>query len=212
MKRLCLLLALLLFAAAAAAESPVSQWIPEGAIYESALETDGMRMETYLLPETGERLTLTLNGETGASLTLSGTTESIPSGEAPDRAMGEAAVAAAYPGALVISVSTETMDGAQVMRLCLLSEEFSGYVLFAGEDIIGRELSFAQCIRDGMISMQGAVAALRLLRPEAALVDIELDDDDGILLYEGEALVSGVEYEFELDAYTGRLLQWSRPG
>ena len=37
-----------------------------------------------------------------------------------------------------------------------------------------------------------------------------MDEDDGMLLYEGDAWLDGQEYEFELDARTGRLLEWER--
>ena len=39
---------------------------------------------------------------------------------------------------------------------------------------------------------------------------MDLDDDDGMLVYEGDAWLDGQEYEFELDAHTGRLLEWER--
>lgn len=43
---------------------------------------------------------------------------------------------------------------------------------------------------------------------EADIHEIELDDDDGVAVYEGELVYNGYEYEFEIDAESGELLQW----
>lgn len=40
-------------------------------------------------------------------------------------------------------------------------------------------------------------------------IRIKQDWDDGRLVYEGEAWHNGTEYEFEIDASTGRFLDWS---
>lgn len=40
-------------------------------------------------------------------------------------------------------------------------------------------------------------------------LQIELDNDDGKLIYEGELHHNNMEYEFEMDATTGNFLEWS---
>ena len=48
--------------------------------------------------------------------------------------------------------------------------------------------------------------------PGAAESDIrkfKIDTDDGILLYEGKIIYNGMEYEFEIDAYSGTIREWS---
>lgn len=48
--------------------------------------------------------------------------------------------------------------------------------------------------------------------PGAAENDIrkfKIDDDDGLLLYEGKIIYNGMEYEFEIDAYSGFVREWS---
>ena len=42
----------------------------------------------------------------------------------------------------------------------------------------------------------------------ARIKEIELDRDDGRVLYEGEAIDDQNEYEFEIDAYTGVIVKW----
>ena len=64
--------------------------------------------------------------------------------------------------------------------------------------------------RDGMLTMEGALRVLRLHRPEAQFRALELDEDDGVYVYEGEAMIGNVEYEFELSVSSGKLLEWER--
>ena len=44
--------------------------------------------------------------------------------------------------------------------------------------------------------------------PGATIYKIELERDDGRVSYEGEARKGNVEYEFDIDAYTGTILSW----
>lgn len=39
-------------------------------------------------------------------------------------------------------------------------------------------------------------------------IRIKLDNDDGRLQYEGKVIYDGIEYEFDIDAYTGEILTW----
>ena len=36
-----------------------------------------------------------------------------------------------------------------------------------------------------------------------------LDRDDGVYKYEGDIIYNGMEYEFEIDANSGTILEWS---
>ena len=40
-------------------------------------------------------------------------------------------------------------------------------------------------------------------------IRISLDHDDGVYKYEGDIIYNGVEYEFEIDANSGTILEWS---
>lgn len=40
-------------------------------------------------------------------------------------------------------------------------------------------------------------------------IRIELEYDDGIQKYEGDIIYNGMEYEFEIDANTGKVISWS---
>lgn len=39
-------------------------------------------------------------------------------------------------------------------------------------------------------------------------IQVKLDRDDGKLKYEGKIIYEGMEYEFEIDAYSGAILEW----
>lgn len=40
-------------------------------------------------------------------------------------------------------------------------------------------------------------------------IRISLDHDDGVYKYEGDIIYNGVEYDFEIDANSGMILEWS---
>ena len=40
------------------------------------------------------------------------------------------------------------------------------------------------------------------------ILEFEVDHDDGRMEYEGKILYDGMEYEFEIDAYSGAIQEW----
>lgn len=63
----------------------------------------------------------------------------------------------------------------------------------------------------GTISMEQATAIVlnRVSGATAQNVYMKLENDDGYLKYEGDVYYNGMEYEFELNAQTGDILEWS---
>lgn len=63
----------------------------------------------------------------------------------------------------------------------------------------------------GTISMEQATSIVlnRVSGATAQNVYMKLENDDGYLKYEGEVYYNGMEYEFELNAQTGDILEWS---
>ena len=46
--------------------------------------------------------------------------------------------------------------------------------------------------------------------PGGRITELELDEDDGRMIYEGEIETNTTEVEFEIDAYTGEVLKWDQ--
>lgn len=63
-----------------------------------------------------------------------------------------------------------------------------------------------------MISQEKALEIVleRVPGATAENVKLKLDQDDGHHIYEGEIRYNGMEYEFELNAQTGDVLEWSQ--
>lgn len=212
MKRFLLLALslLLMIPAVSRAESPLEDWIPGDAVFVSQSDSSGLRIMEYALSETGEKLTLVADHATGEIRMLSGQCPSVSEGVPMDAASAKALLLKVYPNAHVFSASEHSTGTGALRKLYIFSDSFYGHVLFDAEKICGRDLTFTTCMQNGRLSMKTAIYIMNVLRPEAILSGIELDEDDGLILYEGDAYVDGVEYEFELDAYTGQLLQWDR--
>ena len=58
------------------------------------------------------------------------------------------------------------------------------------------------------VSMEEAKALAQAKAPNATLVEISFDYDDGIPVYEGELREGQTEYEFEIDGRNGSFLKW----
>lgn len=52
------------------------------------------------------------------------------------------------------------------------------------------------------------IALERVPGASAQNISIEIDEDDGWYIYEGDIVYDGMEYEFEIDANTGNILKW----
>lgn len=52
------------------------------------------------------------------------------------------------------------------------------------------------------------IALERVPGATAQNISIELDEDDGWYIYEGDIVYDGMEYEFEIDANSGNILKW----
>lgn len=59
-----------------------------------------------------------------------------------------------------------------------------------------------------VISIEDAKQIALKRAPNATIKEIELDYDDGMAIYEGEMYERNYEYEFEIDAYTGNIINW----
>lgn len=63
---------------------------------------------------------------------------------------------------------------------------------------------------NGLISEEEAKAIVRAKIPGAEFVEFYLERDDGIDQYEGTAHLDGYEYEFEINAASGIIMDWDK--
>ena len=63
---------------------------------------------------------------------------------------------------------------------------------------------------NGLISEDEAMAIVRAKIPGAEFVEFYLERDDGIDQYEGTAHLDGYEYEFEINAASGIIIDWDK--
>ena len=205
--RMLMLLFLIAGTAQALELSPaVLSMLPEGTVMDSTELMGSLHLHTASVPETGEVILLVCsNGE----LILVETQQAAaydPVAPEVSRNRAEELAKQAWPGCSILF----SRDGDGGKLLGVAGENFCGSILVADDRIVSRSLEIGEIYRDGRLTMDGALKVLTLHRPEAEFYALELDREDGVYVYEGEAYIDGVEYEFELDVSSGRLLEWER--
>ena len=63
---------------------------------------------------------------------------------------------------------------------------------------------------NGLISVEKAKSIVLAKIPGATIVKIHLEKDDGIYIYEGEARLGNYEYDFEINASSGVIIDWDK--
>ena len=200
---LCLLTMLVPLAARAeAAPGTALAWLPAGATYLGEEPTGSGRALSYQTDENAWTLTLD-----GAGNALSLQSAGAAAGGLQTRAEAEAALWALDEAALILRAE----EGDGPARLYFVATGAAGWAQFAtAGGLAAGAVAFGQFLSNGQLTFAGASQVLQILRPGAQLDGMDMDEDDGMLLYEGDAYLDGQEYEFELDARTGRLLEWER--
>jgi len=202
---------LLMFAAitlpAAAEQLPASArgLLPETVVIQSVQQDGENKLYALRIPETGEELILNCTNESMV-LKTSRDADCGDNAQPVDRAHAEKLIQQFYPGCRILFARDETAG----KLLGVAGDNFCGSIVVSDECIRSRNLEAGEIFRDGMLTSQGAAKVLALHRPEAEFRELELDMDDGLYEYEGEAMLHGEEFEFELNAATGKLLEWER--
>lgn len=120
-----------------------------------------------------------------------------------------------------IRIKQDRDDGRDIYEVdfYVQAEEFDYDIDIASGQILSRDYDIDEDFNnsgsgqsaDGVISQEEAVKIV-LDRVQGATendVRISLDQDDGRQIYEGEIYYNQTEYEFELNAQTGEVLEWS---
>jgi uncharacterized membrane protein YkoI len=162
------------------------------------------------------------NAAAGQNAGGQGTDSLITEAQAREIALADAGKTEADVGEEFIRVKLDRDDGRLVyeVEFYVGMEEFDYDIDAASGTIVGRDYdieddfantSSAVSVPGNVISRDEAVQIILQRVPGASAqnVRIELDEDDGWLIYEGELYYNHVEYEFELNAATGEILEWS---
>ena len=180
-------------------------FIPDGGVVQGRTEENGMVFYTVLMPETGEELRIICDAQGAVVSVQTLQTADFDSLAAPvEKERAQQLVQAAYPDCRILF--SQSVDSTR--QVGIAADDFCGVIVVADDRICARSLEMGEIYQNGMLTREGAKRVLALHRPEAKILEIELDEDDGVYVYEGEALVDGAEYEFELSASSGKLLEW----
>lgn len=119
--------------------------------------------------------------------------------------------------ATFIQVKLDRDDGRQVYEVEFYSgnkeydyeiDAASGSILSYDYDVENYTIPSSQT--GDYISREKAQQLAQAKAPNATLVKLEFDHDDGRAVYEGELRDGRTEYEFEIDAVTGSFLKWEQ--
>ena len=119
--------------------------------------------------------------------------------------------------ATFIQVKLDRDDGRQVYEVEFYSgnkeydyeiDAASGAIVSYDYDVENYTIPSSQT--GDYISREKAQQLAQAKAPNATLVKLEFDHDDGRAVYEGELRDGRTEYEFEIDAVTGSFLKWEQ--
>lgn len=123
------------------------------------------------------------------------------------------------PGATIMSFKRDTDDGRTVYegeaRLDNVEYDFEinaadGSILKWEEDRHDDYDDDDAVPSQNVIGVDKARQVVLQKLPGATITSIELDEDDGLAVYEGEAVKNGAEYDFKVNAQTGSLISWEK--
>ena len=213
-----------------AAENLSRQYVPEDAVYLSRETDDGKLELKFWSNQSREFYEVELDAVDNRVLKVS--SEALNDRGGSSAALGEEQISsiilANYPEAVIDSVALKKDDGAYEYRVSFRTRDFlarfslhseTGVVLERKMDYEGaRRLAATE--NGGYQGMAETAAAENLLSEQSArqavlsriengvITKLQLDWEDGRRVYEGKAITDTHEYEFEMDAMTGAILDW----
>lgn len=207
----------------------------DGMVYEAELLLDGYEYDIEIDALTGAVVKFDYelddhwSGTVGQPVTGTGQGTATPQ---PSQSQQQTAliteqeakdlVLAQIPGASIVEFKRDTDDGRTVYdgKAVLEGREYEfeidaatgAFLEWDADDAdegwhTGGGTSSGQAAQTAL-DEEGARALVLARIPGATIVEIERDTDDGRVYYEGEAVLDGWEYEFEIDATAGEFIKW----
>lgn len=192
--------------------------------YEGYARVDGKLYEFEVKADDGVIRKWELEDDNSSNNSGSGSTSTPKPTTAPSTAISmddaRALVLEKVPGATIVKIEQDYDDGRKIYE----GEAYKGSTEYDFEidAATGKFIKWEQDWNDdhhdddhhnntsGLISAEKAEQAVLNKLPGATIRSMELDEDDGYYCYEGEAYKNGVEYEFVIDAYSGKILEWEQ--
>ena len=174
-----------------------SEETDDGMLEVEFASADGMREYEFTLAADGTVIKLAfdlLNDRGGASPKL--TDDEV-----------KALLLKDFPDATVTSITPEIDDGFHEIDVSFTTPELSGKYTLNAET--GAVLDYTLYYTlPGVAGGADAASIIAAAYPGAVVTKVELDTDDGVQQYEGEATYQNRVYEFEINAQTLAITKW----
>lgn len=112
-----------------------------------------------------------------------------------------------------IEKDQEDMQKVYEVKFILLENnwEYEYEILAQDGKILSKDVEETLLDPQVQVSIEDAKKAVleRVKGAKEENIKIELEEEDGMYLYEGEIVDQNVEYEFKMDADTGMMIEWS---
>lgn len=211
-----------------------TDYLPQGAVFIKEETEEDALILCYASADQTAEYDLTTD-ESGKLLALSYDLSSDEGGASSKLTESEAkaSVLALYPDAAIQSAVLEKEDQRYAYEITFTTAQWNGMMLVNAEtgavmeyEVLAQSLFDAQSgatSKEKSDASSGATGKgkagsgkesadvaeiLSARHPGATVLECELDDDDGVRVYEGDAKLDGKKYEFKINAQTGELIKW----
>ncbi len=121
------------------------------------------------------------------------------------------AAQALRPGASFAPVLAQREDGGRVYEAFYAEGDAIGFLrLNAETGALVSSKRFPTALAQGGLTPADAAELVASRESGATLAEMDIGEERGRLVYEGEALVSGQVFEFEIDLLSGEFVEWKR--
>lgn len=196
-----------------AVEAAARAYVPSEAVLQKVEMDDGLYDATFRVEASAEKYEVKVDAS-GTVVKLESKNKGNSGAKTTTLSADDVinAVQTLYAGAEVLRQDEDIDDGQHEIDVFFTADGLYGTLELNAETgaLIEREIYFGQYAQNNMLTEEAARAVLASYKPDAVITKIELDEDDGLHYWEGDATMSGTRYEFSINAGTGELVEWER--